>query len=89
MLDYDKIAQVDKMQLASGTLNVGDEEEDPWELVVPETDFEDEKNNNEVPPLSYRAVKRHQFKVHVRDRQRKVKFNWWRADLKFLPIFSF
>lgn len=56
MLDYNKLAQIDNYQLASGTMAVGEEVEDPWELVVPEMDYEDEKHNNEVQDLSYKAV---------------------------------
>jgi hypothetical protein len=59
MLDYDKLAKIDNLKLADGTAKVGEEVQDPWELIVPEMDFEDEKNNNEVADLSYKAVKVH------------------------------
>jgi hypothetical protein len=86
MLDYNKLAKVDNLKLDNGKMKVGEEEEDPWELIVPEMDYDDEKNSNQIADLSYKAVKLHQYRNHPRDRHKKDKFNWWRSDISFLPF---
>jgi len=58
MPDYDKLAEFD-IGLGAGSMRVGDEQEDPWALVVPEEDLEDEKKNNQIGDLSYKEVKFH------------------------------
>jgi len=64
------------------------EEQDPedfWKIVEPDEELE-AKDPNFVGPLSYKKVKRHQYLIHPRDRLKRKKFDWWEADISFIPI---
>lgn len=56
-------------------------------------EFCEASQNEGINPLSYKAVKRWQYKMHPRDRRQKYrvntdgeKFNWLTEDISFLPI---
>ena len=65
------------------------EEEDDG-LIEPELvplRIEDD-DDSYIAPLSYTAVKEWQFKMHPRDPETKLPYDWWKADLKYTPIYS-
>lgn len=63
----------------------GADDADPNAIIEPLPDWHVE-DMNLVGELSYRQVKRHQYKYHPRDRQRKRKFPFCRVDIKYLPF---
>lgn len=49
-------------------------------------EFNEASLNEGINPLSYKSVKRWQYKMHPRDRKLKEKFNWFTEDISFLPL---
>jgi len=64
------------------------DQEDPDQLIEPDEELEMLKNRGFEGRLSYREVKKHQYKHQPMDRDEKKKFNWCRARLNSLPFCS-
>jgi len=70
---------------ADGMGGEGAADDDPNAIIEPLPDWHVE-DMNLVGELSYKQVKRHQYKYHPRDRQRKRKFPFCSVDIKYLPF---
>ena len=65
-----------------------DNEEDDG-LIEPELvplRIEDD-DDNYIAPLSYKQVKEWQYQNHPRDPETREPYDWWEADIKFIPIY--
>lgn len=86
-VDYDKLAEIEQQEVKTF---VGPEVEDPdkfWELIDP--DEEDEKqyiDDNYITHLSYKRVKRHQYRTHPRNRMTKKAYGCCEADISYIPL---
>ena len=56
-----------------------------WQIIDPEVE-RDEIDENYIAHLSYRKVKKHQYKYHPRNRETKEVYDWKAADISFIPL---
>lgn len=55
-------------------------------MLVPDEFDEIEEQKGHLTALSYQKTQNHIFERHPRDREERKKFNWWRANIKYLPM---
>lgn len=91
-VDYDKKADPEEIQYLSGAKFHGgiavrvEPDETLYEPKQADIEFNEYSWNQGVNQLSYSKVKRHQYKMHPRDRQNKEKIAPFGAEISFLPV---
>lgn len=66
-----------------------DLENTPCDLIEPPIEVFEEDNDQSLRKLSYKQVKEWQKRMHPRHPETKLPFNWFSADISYLPVSSY